>query len=347
MDNHFYQSNRYTFLAKFALIIALATILLGTYTRLSDAGQSCPDWPTCYAQSILPSGSQALQHAQRQFPNTPLETNKAWKTMFHRYSAALLGIIIFFLSAWALMRKGRFASQPLLVPILLLGLVFFEIFLGKWSSGAHLMPIIVLLHTVASVFIASLLYWLILRAQTRALPLTYALKTLRPWALLGLLLLAVQFTLGAWTSANYATLACPDFPQCFGSLWPAMHWHQAFHPATLFGPNYEGGLLAIPARITIQMTYRYGTLLTAAFLLPFSLMIIVGQKFHAIRLNGCCILFLLLTQIVLGALAIHLKLIIYIAMLHNFASILLLLSFVTLFHRLFPNQRYNQTWARL
>ena len=29
----------------FAVFLALAVIILGAYTRLSDAGLGCPDWP--------------------------------------------------------------------------------------------------------------------------------------------------------------------------------------------------------------------------------------------------------------------------------------------------------------
>jgi Uncharacterized protein required for cytochrome oxidase assembly len=50
-------------LAWFALIMTASTILFGAFVRLSDAGLSCPDWPTCYGKVTWPqTHAEAAEH---------------------------------------------------------------------------------------------------------------------------------------------------------------------------------------------------------------------------------------------------------------------------------------------
>ena len=41
-------------LAWLAVALALGVIVFGAFVRLSDAGLSCPDWPTCYGRAAWP-----------------------------------------------------------------------------------------------------------------------------------------------------------------------------------------------------------------------------------------------------------------------------------------------------
>ncbi len=73
-------------LALVAAVLCLGVVVLGGYTRLSNSGLGCPDWPGCFG-NIAPTGS-AEHYA------TPLDVRKAWVEMIHRYFASTLGLLI-------------------------------------------------------------------------------------------------------------------------------------------------------------------------------------------------------------------------------------------------------------
>lgn len=81
-----------------AVLLSLLVVMLGAYTRLTDAGLGCPDWPGCYGRMVLPSAQSSLQEAQTTYPQIPIESRKAWTEMFHRYAAGTLGLLIFSLA---------------------------------------------------------------------------------------------------------------------------------------------------------------------------------------------------------------------------------------------------------
>lgn len=337
MDNALYNKRNwasYTRLTWCALLLTLFVILLGAYTRLDDAGLGCPDWPACYGKLIVPSSSAAITQAQQAFPNTPLVTNKAWIEMIHRYFAGGLGLIIGVLALWALCRRAHDAKQPLLVPWLLVALVIMQALLGMWTVTLKLLPIIVLAHLFGGLAIAALLWWLVLSTRKQEVYLHYEMAKLRFWSVLALIILLLQLFLGAWTSTNYAALACPSFPFCQGSLFPAMDW-QAFNLFTPIGPNYEGGHLAMDARVTIQMAHRYGAALLTAYFIPLSLILIKKPMFKILRPLGWLLLLLLILQFALGIINIEWLLPLWSALLHTGIATLLLLTVVTLIHRSF------------
>ncbi|MEG0194642.1 MAG: COX15/CtaA family protein, partial [Stenotrophomonas sp.] len=80
-------------LAWFAMIMTASTIMFGAFVRLSDAGLSCPDWPTCYGQATWPQHvEETIGHPAAEI--RPLETHKAWREQVHRFLAGALGIEI-------------------------------------------------------------------------------------------------------------------------------------------------------------------------------------------------------------------------------------------------------------
>jgi len=265
------QRSTYHQVAKIAMMLALFVILLGAYTRLTDAGLGCPDWPGCYGRMVLPSSQTALVQAQHAFPQQPIVPRKAWTEMAHRYVAGTLGVFILGLAIFALVRRRRVASQPLLVPWLLLVIVVVQALLGKWTVTLKLLPVVVMSHLMGGMTVAALLCWLMLATKQQQASGSYRLNVLRPWVLIGLIIIVGQIFLGAWTSTNYAALACPDFPYCHGMLFPHMDWRQAFNFMSPIGPNYDGGRLAMDSRVTIHMAHRFGAFITFMYLLPFSL----------------------------------------------------------------------------
>jgi heme a synthase len=218
-------------------VLALIVVVVGAYVRLSDAGLGCPDWPFCYGKSM--PAEIADQDALA----------KAWKEMGHRYLAATLGLLILALAvlAW---RQRR--SQPLAGALVLV--VIFQAALGMWTVTLLLKPAIVTAHLIGGMTTLGLLTWLALRFGAHARE--PRMHTLRPTAVVALIVVGMQVVLGGWVSANYAALACPDLPLCRGVLVPPMDFANAFHVVRELGQTAQGDLLSNEALTAIHWTHR-------------------------------------------------------------------------------------------
>ncbi len=344
-------------LAKFALILAVLVIMLGAYTRLTDAGLGCPDWPGCYGRMVLPQSGPKLVDAQHTYPDQPIVAHKAWTEMVHRYVAGTLGLLIIILAIWAVINYRRGLPQPMVTPFLLVGMLIFQAILGMWTVTLKLLPLVVTGHLLGGMAIAALLSWLTAatapRLSSRDLiagstmtgtvpnSLDPAIKSrddvvniMKLVLILGLIILIVQLFLGAWTSTNYAALACgTDFPSCHTTLWPQMDWVKAFNIFSPIGPNYEGGRLEMMARVTIQMMHRYWAFVTFIYLL-LSCLFLLFSKFDA-RLRPWVIWLLILLglQIALGIINVVKLLPLAVAVAHNGVAVLLLVTLVFLIQR--------------
>jgi len=316
-------------LALLAAVLAWCVVVLGTYVRLSDAGLGCPDWPGCYGRMLVPEEAAAVDQANRAYPGRPLEHGKAWKEMAHRYLAGALGLIILLLAfrAWFLRLRGRRVKT--LVPTLLLALVLFQAALGMWTVTLLLKPLVVAAHLLGGLIILSCLYWLALSAEAptekhRRGPLT-------PWVAAALVILFCQIALGGWTSANYAALVCTDFPTCQGRWWPAMDFREAFVLWRGLGIDYEGGVLAGPARTAIHVSHRLGALITTAAIIVVAVRAILSA-YGPLVAGGAIALLLLGVQVALGIANVLLLLPLPVAVAHNGAAALLWLSLINLLY---------------
>ena len=323
----------YSVLAKIAVFLAVMVIMLGAYTRLKEAGLGCPDWPGCYGRMVLPSAAPALEAAQKVYPNIPIEPAKAWAEMVHRYFAGTLGMLLWVLAIWGMARRKHHPEQPVVLPWLLIALGGFQAVLGMWTVTLKLLPLVVTGHLLGGMAIASCLLWVALKTSPSPSPVSSECAALKPWIIGGLIILAVQIFAGAWTSTNYAALACPEFPFCQGTLFPPMHWQEAFNLLNPIGPNYEGGRLALAARVTIQMAHRYGAFITFLFFVPLSCVMISRARYHAVRKLGWALLILLAIQITLGIVNVVALLPLSNAVLHNGVAAILLLTVVATLYR--------------
>ncbi|MFL7053764.1 heme A synthase, partial [Vibrio cyclitrophicus] len=135
------------------IFLTLTVIVLGAYTRLSDAGLGCPDWPGCYGKITVPSDVLAVTEANLQFPERALEADKAWIEMIHRYFAGTLGLLIFVVVAWCIKKNITTAGLPLLIS----ATVIFQALLGMWTVTLKLMPVVVMAHLMGGFTLLSLL----------------------------------------------------------------------------------------------------------------------------------------------------------------------------------------------
>ena len=177
-----------------------------------------------------------------------IEMHKAWKEMLHRYAASFLGILVL-LIAFCSLRFRNTKGKRFLLPWFLVLWVIFQGLLGKWTVTLKLHPFVVMAHLLGGFTTLSLLAWHFL--QTREVLLTTSLSSPELGSCnfslsiilikVGLVLLIIQITLGGWVSANYAALACPDFPQCQGHWIPPLDFKSAYGVWHEFGKNYEWG----------------------------------------------------------------------------------------------------------
>lgn len=321
-------------LAWAALALTFLVVVLGAYVRLSDAGLGCPDWPGCYGRLDVPDEIHQIAEANAAYPHRPVEPAKAWKEMAHRYLAGTLGLTILLLAvlAW---RRRRAPVQPVVLPLCLLALVVFQSLLGMWTVTWQLKPVVVMAHLLGGLTTLSLLAWLVLRQGRYGADAVAAHdRALRGYALLGLVLLAGQIALGGWTSANYAALACPDFPTCQARWWPPMDFRDAFTLWRGLGVSYEGGVLANDARVTIHMMHRLGALTVSLYLVWLGWWSLAADRGTAVRSVGLTMIVLLLGQLALGIANVVLLLPLPVAVAHNGGAALLLLALVALNHLL-------------
>ena len=322
------------YISRFACVLALIVITVGAYTRLSHAGLGCPDWPGCYGQMIVPAEEDKVLAANEAWPERPLKADKAWIEMAHRYVAGALGLVIMFICFYAWFRQRDAYTRWLSTG--LLALVIFQALLGMWTVTLLLKPLVVMSHLLGGMTILCLLYWLSLRQQGQLQAAArVSVPEMKPWAILGLLVLTLQISLGGWTSTNYAALACPDFPTCHGVVWPEMNFKEAFILWRGLGIDYEGGVLDGPARTAIHMMHRIGAIITILVLATVAIRAIMFQG-GLVKYTGMAILLVLILQVSLGIANVVMHLPLYIAVAHNGVAALLLLTLVTLLHQSTP-----------
>lgn len=129
-------------LVRLTLYLAIVVIALGAYTRLSDSGLGCPDWPGCYGKILVPQSQEAIAVANQAYPERAVEPYKAWLEMIHRYVAGSLGLLI----AWITVRCWKERTVSRVLPTFIAGLVIFQALLGMWTVTLKLLPVIVMAH---------------------------------------------------------------------------------------------------------------------------------------------------------------------------------------------------------
>ena len=308
-----------------AFLLAFCVIVLGAYVRLSHAGLGCPDWPGCYGDLFVTEETRVAA-AQLASGARPFDMDKAVKEMIHRYAAGILGILVLLMAlvAWRSRHDERASCT------ILLGLVAFQALLGMWTVTELLKPLIVAAHLLGGLLILGLLYWIILRQLPHPAGHRGHAPT-RRLALAALAVLAAQVFSGGWTSANYAALACPEFPACRdGIYWPETDFREAFTVWRAGRIDYEGGILDAPARTAIHLTHRLGAALTFLAVLSAGLCALAREREPA-RAPAAFLLLVLCIQVALGVANVLLRLPLPVAVAHNSVAALLMLSLLTLY----------------
>lgn len=324
-------------LALFGAILCFFVVVLGGYTRLSDSGLGCPDWPGCFGH-IAPTGS-AEHYA------TDADVRKAWVEMIHRYFATTVGLVALAIT-WLSIRARREPGVSVTFSVVLLVLVSLQGILGMLTVTMLLKPLIVTGHLVGGLATFALFLWLWLskRAENRQVNgySVLAGNTLvefggraRLWAGLGLAALAFQVALGGWTSTNYAAMGCPDVPKCQDQWIPAADYKDAFVLWRGLGINYAGGVLDHPARVAIHFTHRVGAVVATTLLLLAVFFALRGLG-SGPRWAGLAVLAALAGQISIGVFLVLRAFPLELAAAHNAGAALLVAATVLLNRKLRP-----------
>ena len=308
-----------------SLFLALIVVILGAYTRLADAGLGCPDWPGCYGELLVPDVISSEYER-------PLDVAKAWKEMVHRYAASILGLSILVIFLLAVFRKTE-REQSIKLPTALLLLVGFQGALGMWTVTEQVHPGIVTMHLFGGFSTTTLLFWLFLNQRSQAKIGQPVLKRHKLMLIIVTALLIFQIFLGGWTSTNYAALSCGEyFPTCLGEMWPEdMDFKNAYYWGEL-GVDYEFGILENQTRTAIQMVHRVGALVVTAAIIALSFAL---KNYLAFQKNIVIVLALLGVQVALGIINVVMSLPMFAAVMHNAVALFLLLSLISLAHRMF------------
>ncbi|MDA8876749.1 COX15/CtaA family protein [Candidatus Thioglobus sp.] len=308
-----------------SLILALIVVILGAYTRLADAGLGCPDWPGCYGELLVPDVISSEYER-------PLDVAKAWKEMVHRYAASILGLSILVIFLLAVFRKTE-REQSIKLPTALLLLVGFQGALGMWTVTEQVHPGIVTMHLFGGFSTTTLLFWLFLNQRPQPKIGQPVLKRHKLILIVVTALLIFQIFLGGWTSTNYAALSCGEyFPSCLGEMWPEdMDFKNAYYWGEL-GVDYEFGILENQTRTAIQMVHRVGAIVVTVAILS---LCFVLENYPTLRRNIIVVLGLLSAQVALGIINVVMSLPMFAAVMHNAVALFLLLSLISLAHRMF------------
>jgi cytochrome c oxidase assembly protein subunit 15 len=326
-------ANKYRKLVWVAAFLTFDLIVFGGFTRLTDSGLGCPDWPGCYGLANPFLAHDQIAAAQAAMPTGPVTHFKAWIEMIHRYLAMGIGVLIITLmiKAWLQWRRSHDRAFAPLMPTLLFGFVCLQGAFGAWTVTMKLQPIIVTTHLLLGLMLLALLVWLgghednLLRPQP-ADPHPAGLRQVRRLALLSAVVLALQLFLGGWVSTNYATLACDDFPTCNGYLVPPMDFEHGFTLWRELGRTAAGHFLPFSALTAIHWVHR-----------NFALVVIVvlgatvwrAWPHAALRPTVKKMGLVLVLQALTGVATVYLNFPLTIAVLHNAGAALLVL-FVTM-----------------
>ncbi len=250
-------------LTALTLFLTFDLIVFGAFTRLSDSGLGCPDWPGCYGEASPLGARDDIHAAQTAAPGGPVTWSKAWIEMIHRYLAMTVGVLTLVMAAASWLARRHLPFSPWWPTLTLVWVVVQGLF-GKYTVTLKLYPLVVTAHLLGGLVLLVLLAL----QHTAFSPHTAAAPaTLRRLAWAAAAALAVQITLGGWVSTNYAVLACTGFPQCNGQWWPDMDPASGFTLLRGLGEAGPQGARTLAALVAIHMAHRLVAVLAAGLLL--------------------------------------------------------------------------------
>ena len=323
-------TDKYRKLVWVTIFLTFDLIMFGAFTRLTDSGLGCPDWPGCYGQANPLQAHANISAAEAAMPTGPVTVMKAWIEMIHRYFAMGIGVLIVAMMAIAWrkwLQSGRTEKKfSPLFPTLLFVFICVQGAFGAWTVTMKLQPIIVTIHLLLGISLLALLTWFGSR-QSDHQPVSQLAASLRIPVAVAVVLVMIQVALGGWVSSNYAALACSDFPLCQGTLLPQMDFANGFTLWRDLGMTARGEYLPFPALTAIHWVHRA---FAVAVILLVAGLAFVAFKSDGLRNIGRWLLIAIAMQFATGTLTVFLQYPLVLAVLHNGGAALLVLLLVSL-----------------
>lgn len=321
--------SKYRKLIAVTLFLTFDLIVFGAFTRLTDSGLGCPDWPGCYGEANPFQSHDAIKAAQNLMPTGPVTLKKAWIEMIHRYLAMSVGVLILAQMIIAWWRRAQLRHSPWL-PTALFFFVCLQGAFGAWTVTMKLQPVIVTIHLLLGMGLLSLLAWSLAREHRPANNLATGSKNLIRIASVALILLSVQIALGGWVSTNYAALACNDYPLCNGVFAPEMDFEHGFTLWRQLGQKANGEYLPFTALVAIQWMHRSFAWLA---IVAVAAAAYLARKAPALSALANKILALIFIQLLSGAATVFFSWPLLLAVLHNAGAAALVLLLTMLNYR--------------
>lgn len=322
-------TDKYSKLIAVTVFLTLDLIIFGAFTRLTDSGLGCPDWPGCYGQANPLQSHGAIQAAHDLMPTGPVSFQKAWIEMLHRYLAMCVGVLIVAQMIIAWWRRDNLTHSPYLAT----GLFFFVCLqgaFGAWTVTLKLQPVIVTTHLLLGMSLLGLLTWSWVRETGVAGNTKVVGLGLIRLSTFALILLSIQIALGGWVSTNYAALACHDYPLCNGLLVPELDFQHGFSLWRQLGRKENGEFLPFSALVAIQWVHRsFAWLVIAAV----AWAACQARKIATLKTMGNGILLVIFLQFLSGVSTVFFSWPLLIAVLHNAGAALLVLLLSMLNYR--------------
>jgi cytochrome c oxidase assembly protein subunit 15 len=299
------------------LFLTFDLIMFGAFTRLTDSGLGCPDWPGCYGHANPLQAHEHISAAEAAMPTGPVTVVKAWIEMIHRYLAMGVGVLVvsMMVIAWLRWYRSQHAERRFSpwLPTLLFGIICLQGAFGAWTVTMKLQPVIVTTHLLLGLTLLSMLAWLG-ASQSPHAPVSPLASSLRMPAAIAMVILVFQIALGGWVSTNYAALACSDFPLCHGELVPTMDFANGFTLWRHLGMTAEGEFLPFPALTAIHWVHRTFAFVVVAFIAGLAHR---AWKIDGLRKTGRWLLIAVAVQFLTGMSTIFLKWPLALAVVHN------------------------------
>ena len=171
--------NKYRKLVWICVFLTFDLIVFGGFTRLTDSGLGCPDWPGCYGLANPFLAHEEIRAAETLLPSGPVTLFKAWVEMIHRYLAMGIGVLIASMVAltwgrlalsWAKYAIAGWRGRDRVLPRTAHGFepamptaLFFFVCLqgafGAWTVTLKLQPVIVTTHLLLGMGLLAMLAW--------------------------------------------------------------------------------------------------------------------------------------------------------------------------------------------
>lgn len=348
-------ANKFRKLVWVAVFLTFDLIVFGGFTRLTDSGLGCPDWPGCYGMANPFLAHEQIAAAEAAMPTGPVTVVKAWIEMIHRYLAMGIGVIIMALLITAIVQWRKTKAQAFKpgIPLALFVFVCIQGAFGAWTVTLKLQPAIVTIHLLLGMGLLALLAWLGGREDYLMHPpapsgdkggSNAALRGIRKLAILAAVVVTTQIALGGWVSTNYATLACDEFPLCDGRVVPEMDFEHGFTLWRELGKTAAGHYLPFSALVAIHWVHRNFAIVVVAVL---GLLVWRAWQHAYLAKHAKWLAIVLFVQLLTGIATVYLDFPLAIAVMHNAGAALMVLLVTMLNYRVKQQIEANRVHSAL